>query len=329
MAQYNHYIITEQRALAAAAETIELTLGVQPLSILTFQLEGQLATANTDDNIIAFLSKIASIEVLWRGTRVAIGRPADLIATYLSTSDIVPEFIAPGATAGAVRQLNFGIPFTRVPFTPNEAFPASQKGDLVLIIRTAANPSGYNNYTLTVQATELPEAKPARFIRTSQLIATVASTGVFDLDLPRVLPILGINVAMAARRPYDTNNTVTNIELLANNANAYLSSSRVESLEWLMSTQNQHALKTNIHRHTENTAAAYTQNATTLTDRLVQDFTDYQVYLNFDPLKDGTYAIDTSKLSDLKLRMNVTTIGTIYVTVVELATPEFLRLRAT
>jgi hypothetical protein len=327
MAQYNHYIVTEQRSLASAPETIELTLGVQPLTALTFQLEGQLATANTDDSLPTFASKISSIEVLWRGTRIAIGRPLDLIATYLAVTGIVPEFLAPGVTAGSIRQLNFAIPFTRKLFDPNEAFPASQKGDLVLIVRTAANPSAYNNYTLTVQATELPEARPNRFIRTSQLVATITSTGIFDLDLPRVLPILGINVAQTARRPYDANNTVTNFELLANNANAYLSSSRNESLEWLLAQPSQFALKTSTHRHTENTAGAYTQNATTLTDRLVNDFTDYQTYLNFDPLRDGSYAIDTSKLSDLKLRMNVTATATLYVNVVELATPDWLRLK--
>lgn len=327
MAQYNHYIVTEQRSLAATAETLEFTLGVLPLSALTFQLEGQLATANTDDNLINFASKISSIEVLWRGTRIAIGRPLDLIATYLATTRIPPEFIAPGVTAGSIRQLNFCIPFTRRLFDPTEAFPASQKGDLVLLIRTASNPTGYNNFTITVQATELPEARPTRFLRTTQLIAAITATGTYDIDLPRVLPILGVNLSLPARRPYDAANTVTNIELLANNANAYLSSSRIESLEYLMNALDQFALKTSLHRHTENTAGSYTQNAATLTDRLVQDFTDYQTYLNFDPLHDGSYILETARLSDLKLRLNVTATGTIFITVVELATPEFLRLR--
>ncbi|MCL6534366.1 MAG: hypothetical protein K6U12_13965 [Armatimonadetes bacterium] len=328
MAVYNHYQVMQPTTLGSGAETLRVGLGVQPLSALLVRLTAQLASANTDDNLANLLGKLDGIEVDYRGTRLVAGRAIDLYRVYRCVTRVKSRLIAPGATAGSVREVSFAIPFGRRLFDPLRCLPAVNKGDLTLTIRTVANPSGYNNYSLMVEAIELPDARPTEFYRVTTQTFAPATTGIYDIDLPRALRLAGVGIANAQSTPFASANNIVDCELLVNNAEQYVSYATFESLRAMASYLSGSPDMLALHRHTENTAAAYTQNAATLTDRAVQSPGDDFGYISFDPLGDDNYVLVTESLNNLVLRVTVGATGTIRILPVEVGTDAWLFRRS-
>jgi hypothetical protein len=328
MAVYNHYQVLQPVSLASGGETLRVPLGVQPLSALIVRQTAQLASANTDDNLFNFFGKLDLVEVDYRGTRLVSGRAIDLARIMRVTSRIKPRFIAPGVTAGSVRECVWAICFGRRLYDPVRCLPAVNKGDLTLTIRTVNNPSGYSNYIVAVEAIELPDAKPTEFFRvTTQTFAPV-SAGIYDVDIPRALRLAGIGIVNAQSTPFATANSISDIELLVNNSETYVSYATFETLRAVAGMLGGSPDMLALHRHTENTAASYTQNAATLTDRVVMSPSDDFGYIPLDPTGDDLYTLATDSLNNLVLRVTVGAAGTIRILPVEVGTDAWLFRRA-
>jgi len=328
MAVYNHYQVLQPTTLVAGAETVRVSLGVQPLSALLIRQTALLAGANTDDNLFNFFAKLDLVEVDYRGTRLVSGRAIDLVRAFRVLSRVKPRFVAPGVTAGSVRECVWAICFGRRLYDPLRCLPAVNKGDLTLTIRTVANPSGYNNYSVSVEAIELPDARPTEFHRVTTQTFSPAAAGIYDVDIPRALRLVGIGFVNSQSTPYAGANTIADVELLANNSEQYVSFGSFEMLRALASFVAGSPDLLALHRHTENTAGAYAQNAATLTDRVVQSTVDDFGFIPLDPTGDDLYSLVTEPLNNLVLRVTVGAAGTARILPMEVGTDAWLFRRA-
>jgi hypothetical protein len=328
MAVYNHYQVLQPTTLGSGAEVVRVGLGVQPLSALIIRVRANLATANTDDNLDTFLSKVDFLEVDYRGTRLISGRFANLVALSRVLARAKPRFMAPGSAAGSPREVSVLLPFGRRIGDPHRCLPAVNKGDLTLTLRTIANPSGYNNWSVSVEAIELPDAKPTEFYRYTMIGLMPTTSGIYDIDLPRALKLAGLGIFTAPGIPFAGANVVTDVELLVNNAEQYVSFASFEALRYMAQHLSGSSADLSVHRHTENTGASYAQNASTLTNRNVYDLHDGFGFISFDLTGDDQYLLETANLNNLVLRANIGAVGDVRVYPIEIGTDGWLFRRS-
>jgi hypothetical protein len=328
MAVYNHYQVLQPTTLGSGAEVVRVGLGVQPLSALILRVRANLASSNTDDSITNFLDKFESVEVDYRGTRIISARLRDIVCIARVLARIKPRFINPASTAGSPREATVVIPFGRRIGDTQRCLPAVNKGDLTLTFRTLADPFGYNSWSVSVEAIELPDARPNEFYRYTTLSFTPTATGIYDIDLPRALKMAGIGIFPNTAEPYVPTGTLSDVELLVNNAEQYVSFASFAALRGLAQHYAGSTSDYATHRHVENTAGAYTQNASTLTNRTVQDLMDTFGYISFDLTGDDQYLLDTSNLHNLVLRVNISSVGPVRIVPVEIGTDSWLFRRA-
>jgi len=328
MALYNHYQVLPPTTLSAGAETIRVGLGVQPLSALIISMRAQLVAANTDDNLPNIFAKLDRVTVDYRGTRLVDGRAIDLYRVYRTISHAKSRFINPGVAPGAIRELTWFIPFGMGLYDRRRALPAVNKGDLSLTFATVSNPTGYQNYTISVEAIELPDIKPTEFLRVTTQTFTPATTGVYDIDLPRSLPLAGIGIVNAGSQPF-SGNTIADVEILANNAEQYVSFATFETLRAIASSLGGTPYELETHRHTENTAGSYTQNAATLTNRTVDSPLNDFGFIPFATRTIGDeFLFPTADLNNLVLRVTVGATGTARIIPVEIGSEAWLFRRS-
>lgn len=328
MALYNHYQVLQPTTLAAGAETIRVGLGVQPLSALLITMRAQLVAANTDDNLPNLFGKLDRVTIDYRGTRLVDGRAIDLYRIYRTIARVKARLINPGVTASAVREIVWAIPFGMSLYDRRRALPAVNKGDLTLSITTVTNPSGYQNYSVSIEAIELPDLRPTEFLRVTTQTFSPTATGIYDIDLPRALPLAGIGIVNASSQPFG-GNTIADVEILANNAEHYVSYATFEALRAIASMLGGNPYDLETHRHTENTAGTYTQNAATLTNRTVDNPLNDFGFIPFATQSIGDdYLFPTADLNNLVLRVTVGATGTARIIPVEIGNESWLFRRA-
>lgn len=328
MAVYNHYQVLPTTLLSAGAETVRVGLGVQPLNALLITLRAQLVAANTDDNLNNLLAKLDRITIDYRGTRLVDGRAIDLYRVYRSICRLKSRLINPGVTAGAVREIVFAIPFGMGLYDRRRALPAVNKGDLTLSIATVSNPTGYQNYNVSIEAIEIPDIRPTEFLRVTTQTFTPTATGVYDIDLPRSLPLVAIGIVNSTSTPFG-GNTIADVEILANNAEQYVSYATFETLRAIATMLGGSSTDLETHRHTENTAGTYTQNAATLINRTVDSPLNDFGLIPFATQSIGDeFMFGTADLNNLVLRVTVGAVGTARIIPCELGTESWLFRRA-
>jgi hypothetical protein len=209
------------------------------------------------------------------------------------------------ATDNDVWRVMLRLSFSRRPFWMNEGFPASRAGELQIRYTPAATFTGVDGTSLQVETEEILDAQFSRFLKYTTLSRTPTATGESDVDLPIGNPYTGILLfGTTAPAAAAVTASMREVRILIDNQEAFVPRTRWDALHqnyrglaglagWLVE-----------HTHLENTATAYTQNATTLA--MISGVTVDNLYgfLDFDPLRDGSYILPTEGRSSVKLRIN-------------------------
>jgi len=301
MARFIHSPVVKDESITAATTTT-YDLPVNPLSFLLFTLKFlNVSVMATLANAIATISKV---EVLFKGSAVISLSGADLYANTCFNLGHEPLQNNVLITDNAVRSLCLPIMFGRLPYSPLECFPASQRGSLQLQVTWAATFTNLDNVVLQVESVELPEATPQRFIKQTTLTKTPAATGDTDIELPIGNPITSLTI-FGTTIPTGSTATITvdQLKLLADNTELYYSLANYESLVGLNSIFFNPQIAWNSHVHVENTAATYTQNATTAAQQPDDSDISQYLYLPFDIYDQGEYILQTEGLASLILRI--------------------------
>lgn len=305
MARYLRTVLHQDVALAAGATPLEKDLGVNPLSFLTLTLRMLNNGANAVPPMTDILALLSNVEVLFKGTSIFSARLNDLVALIANLWGRPSILGHRSKVDNDILNFTTWIPFTRRPYWMLEAFPATRRGDLTLRITPAAAFTGLDTLTLQVEQTELLDAVPEQFIKVTTKTKTPSATGLEDLDLPLGNPILGVllfgtTVPDAAAQTA----SIDQVKVLVDNVETQISLTNWESLYGdlgLRHSQERDHYGAIVH---ENTGAAYVQHADTGGHQFIAAADHQHAYLDFDPLKDGQYALETEGRGRVNLQIN-------------------------
>jgi hypothetical protein len=314
--------VLHQDLTLTAGTRVTTDLPVNPLSFIALTLRARdtgVVTAARSP-IATFLALLSNIRVAFKGADQWNGSALDLFALNVFLLGITPRHNVMENTATAVRFATLIIPFTRRPFWTDECFPATRKGELQLIIDPAASFAGFDTVSLQTETYELLDVQPARYIKTTTIARTFPATGQNDIDLPLGNPLLG---ALLFGTTFPTGGVFTasfgQVAIMLDNVQFTYTTTNWETLQSLMlGLRHGSAYSFADHTHVENLAAAYAQNAESEVARQARDPLRQYAYLDWDPLMDSSYALQTEGRGSVRLRATADVADAVRVLPIEL-----------
>lgn len=225
-----HLITTVQPEATIAASTVVIVdLPVHPLSHLILHLRGLNVSDQT--TLAEMLARISLVEVLFKGNSIVSLRGDDLYALNIQLMRSVPTLTNQVATDNAVRDMAFIIPLSRKLYDGNEAFPATQRGELQFRITSSASAAAIDNLEWGLLAVNMPDASPTQYLKSTTFSLTPTSGADNDIALPVANKYAGIMV-FGTTVPTGTAETVTvdGARILKDNVEEQLASSTWETL---------------------------------------------------------------------------------------------------
>ncbi len=319
--RYLRSIVSDLQTLTASADVTPIDLPVNPLSFLVLTINAEVNGAQEvqDDAvpIVNHLGMITDLSIRHRGENILQGSGADLaMLSYLLTG--VPPWGREWSYGdNTFTSRSFILPLTRRPYDPEEAFPATTRGQLRFHMTAGAALGVYDNFQWALEAVELVEAAPKRYLKATTLTRALAATGRQRIPLPLGNQLAGLLLF----DPTDENDATETyafgkVKLLKDNVEQYYAESNWESLAADMALRVQNLMGAFGHTHVQAAADTGVGGA----GHRTADMPPIQYgYMDFDPLKDGSYLLDTAGASDVELDLNsdVST-GTVRVIPVEL-----------
>ena len=320
MAVYTRSIVTPYEA--ATADSIDTKdLPVNPISFLLLHLKFLNDTAYTKATLGNVLACIDRLNVLFKGNSVISLSGIDLFAYGYLTWRRWMHQVNEIDLDDAVRSVTIPIPFSKKPYDPSVAFPATSRGNLIIEIDWAAAYTNLDALEFSIEAVELPEATPANFLRCTTVTRTPTALGDNDIQLPIGNPLLMIILwGTTVPTGTTTTRTINSAQLLVDNQQRYISQADYESLHNAMGLRALPPVWYDDHVHASDMAAAYTQYQDTNPAERAIDKLGHYALIDLDPTDDLLYALDTAGLADLKLRIDAGATDEIRVLPVELFT---------
>jgi hypothetical protein len=296
-------------------------LPVNPLShlILTLGLTKNVAAQVTDlgNLMMAIIGQITDVSIRHRGENIIQGRLDDLAVMSAMLTGQGP---AVGEIAQADNEIQFVsilLPFGRKPYLHEEAFPATQRGNLRFFMTAGAISSLYDAAVWSLEAVELIEDNPTQFLKYTTQTRALAATGRQKIPLPIGNDLLGLLLFDPSD---ETDSTLSyafgKVKILKDNVEQYFAESNWENLR--ESAERRAPGYKLMWGHIHAQAAADTETgeeANKVADRPPLQYG----FMDFDPLKDSSYSLETAGASALDLDMNSdVSSGTVRVLPVEL-----------
>lgn len=319
--RYLRSIVTDFQTLTASADITPVDLPVNPIShlFLTIKATKNVAAAATNLGryMLPIIQQITDCSVRHRGEAVIQGQLDDLAVLNALLHGQPP---AVGEYAYADNQEQFvtvPLSFSRRMFWHEEAFPATQRGNLRFFMTAGALPTGYDAVAWSLEAVELIEDTPVRYLKYTPQTRAIVATGRQKMPLPIGNEIMGVLLF----DPSDETDATLQyafgkVKILKDNVEQYFAESNWESIR--ESTQRRIPGYHMAWGHQHGQAAADTDTGEE-TQKIADRAPLQYGYLDFDPLVDGSYSLETAGASALDLDLNSdVSAGTVRITPVEL-----------
>jgi hypothetical protein len=305
MPRFLHSIAQPNTDLVASASITPFDLPVNPLSflLLRFQITNvdpaAILTYSAIDDVI---TQITGVRILHKGEQIVAGSLRDLMVLNAVHQHAYPGWAGLDNVNDAVRSLVFPICLGRKMYDPLSCFPATTRGNLRFEMDAGADGAGYDDINFSVETVELIEAKPTEYLKyVRQARDSVA--GQFDARLPIGNPLLGIllfDTGLAGSS--DEVLSWGTVKLLKDNVEQYYPLSDYETLAGMLKTQMgaAHAIIGG-HQHLTSEGGGAELISDDMEQRVSTGDRGY-AYLDFDPLRDGSYQLETEGAADLLIR---------------------------
>ncbi len=294
MGRFLRTILHDNVAISAGGTPLEKDLGVNPISFLLLTLRAQTLAANTLPTLANLLAALSKVEVTFQGTSVVDVSLADLYRMSMALTRVAPIRENLDDDVNAVTFLTVPIPFSRVPYWVNEGIPATKKGNLTSKLTIAAAFTNITGVQVQLEQVELLDAVPLQFLKYTTKADTPAATGEKSYDLPLGNPILGV-LLFGTTVPTGTsfNASIRKVKVKVDNVETGFSAAHWESLHnaFVQRADSEWELET--VKFLENLAGVYTQNVETGAPADAFRSHRQYAYLDYDPLLDGSYALET------------------------------------
>lgn len=299
-------IIVERASLSESTQLDLVDLPVNPVSHLLLTIEA-INTTSTPANysfIDDFYNFIERVEVLFKGNSVINASLRDAWAMSMCLLKVIPGQVKPRRTTSERRAATFILPFGRRLFDPNECFPASSRGEFQFRMTTSTTPSGLGTFTYSLDAVELLNAEPTQFVRFTTFSGAASAAGEHDRDLPRGNPIVGVLIfANTVHATSEASNTVRDVKLLVDNKEAYYQLANWDSLHSDFLSRLGLGVQQIPHTHAVDVADTSGTFRDTLEPNLEPFTVENYAYLDFDPLGDGNYLLQTEGRGRVAMRI--------------------------
>jgi hypothetical protein len=303
--RFLHSVVQPLTDLVASASILPFDLPVNPLSFLLvrFQLTNVAPAAIlTYSAIDDLITQITGIRVLHKGEQIISGSLRDLMMVNAVYQRAFPGWAGLDNVDDAVRSLVFPLCLGKRMYDPLSCFPATSRGNLRFEMDATTDGAAYDDVNFSVEAVELIEATPKEYLKYVRQ-ARVSVAGQFDAPLPIGNPLLGIllfDTGLAGSS--DEVLSWGTVKLLKDNVEQYYPLSDYEVLAGMLKTQMGSTLALSAgHQHLASEGAAAELISDDMEQRVSTGDRGY-AYLDFDPLRDGTYKLETAGAADIKLR---------------------------
>ncbi len=304
-------IVSDFQTLTASVDITPVDLPVNPLSHLILTIQGTQttrATAGLYSMIEDFAAGISDLSVRHKGENVIQGSLKDIAMTAAFLTGYFPWGTRIDGDVGKIRSMQFLIPFSRVPYWHDEAFPATTRGNLRFNMTAGALPASFSARSWALEAVELIEDTPTRYLKYTTFSRALIA-GRQRLPLPLGNEIIGITlfdptVVTGDPAAYEFGK----VKVLKDNVEQYYAESNWESLTDAFARRGANPMQLGGHIHFSTTV-----NASQIAGEVEEpEWNKSEMplqygYLDFDPLKDGSYALETAGVSTLDLDANADT----------------------
>lgn len=227
--KYTREVIAQDQAVAAGSVNT-WDLPVNPLSHLVFTIKG-INVAAAEATLAQILATVPRIEVLYKGGSLFSMSAADLWALDAALFGKIPILTNQVATINATRALTLVIPFGKTLYNPDEALPATSRGELKLQATIIAAFAGLSGAILQIEAISMPETKPKQFLKSTTVAITPVAGVENDVALPignKYAGLLLFSTTVPTGIVWTT--TVHQVRLMLNGLENYFSRANWESL---------------------------------------------------------------------------------------------------
>lgn len=288
-----HELSVPERAWVAG-DNGPFDLPVNPVSFLLLHVRADAGAGAPDLNQL--LGHIQSLVVQFKGTQVVAMSGVDLFRMVSRLWGKGLNIEGFNAVAPALVSFTLPIPFTRKPYWPKEAFPATRRGEFNITITRTAGLTNIANPVFALEAVQLLEAEPAQFLKLVTLSRAIIA-GDADFELPIGNPFLGLQVfSPTAMGNAPISETIRRLRLLLDNVEYDYADTAFDVSRAI------------------GFARASDGNDYSAITSMLRNYT----YLDFDPLMDDSYMVDTEGRASVRLRFVPDVGGTVRVTPVEL-----------
>jgi hypothetical protein len=297
-------IVQEPTTLSATGDITPVDLPVNPLSMIYLTLfteEPAQAVTNAWLLLADYYAAISDISIRHKGEMIVQGNLEDLLMVNFQMHGQLP-FGTHLSGAGSNRAMTFPIALTGHPFDHNEAFPATSRGNLRFHMNILdITPGTATALQWALEAVELIEDDPKQYVKYTTNTRTLTATGRQRVPLPIGNDIRGCLL-------FDPSTEISTTETFAwgktkvmvDNVEQYYAESNWESLR--QSLASRFPLPMNALGHVHGHAAADT---VTGNEQVRLDDPPHQYgYLDFDPLRDDSYLLETAGHADVELDLN-------------------------
>lgn len=281
MNQRRTVIIDDEAIVAGEVKTVDLP--INPLSGIVLSLKGENADA-TETTLAEMLERFSKITISRGGETSWDISGADLFAYNCWAFRHQPILTNRVATDAARRTLTMILPFGRKLYDPEECHPGTTRGEFKFRIEFSTTETGLDNVTLLAESIELIGATPRRHLKVTTLSDSASAAGEEDLDLPignELAAIMLFSTTVHTGILWTT--TIDWIKLLKDNVEFHIAKTKWEAL----------------HGELIRRIGYLGDESAAFGDDLIHQYS----FLDFDPLGDDRFLIDTKGASSFRLRL--------------------------
>mgnify|MGYP001562922673 CR=1 FL=1 len=301
-----HSIVVTDHVVAA--DVVEVNdLVVNPISVVLLAIRplNETSTLLNYARYLQICDSMNRISILYRGASVFSMSGRDAAALNYLRHGIVPREANSDDVDNERRCVILPILLGRFAYDPSCCFPATRRGELTIELDIDIADTGYDGLRYSIETIELLGATPGEYERKTSIARTFNATGDQDFVLPPGNLVRGCllfgTTAYGGAVPAPTwQNTAAYLE---NQQHSYASTA-FEVSQMLGALMGRQPPLLDLHDHRFEPVAGV------LTSGPIRQgwggWENYS-YLDFDPTRDDTFAIDTEGASNFFLRTNVGT----------------------
>ncbi len=301
---FTHSVVVQNEDVTAG-ESPSYDLPVSPMSHLLLTLKFTQTTEVLQCPFVDIPALLAKVEVLYKGAGVTSMNGLDLLACGILICDFESWGVNATGQAEAERSLTFLVPFGRQLYSPVECYPSTSRGELILQITWQGTFSTYiDNVKLQVEAIELPDAHPERFLKMTTSHVTPTAIADYDVELPVGNQISDI-VLWGTTIPIVTADTATisKIQIRKNNSEFMYSKANFETMHNMMGRLRAAPGYWGLHTHDALETPQVIGAADSLPDPQNHILSNH-LLVPFDVRRDGVHILKADDTKDLKIRIS-------------------------